>query len=102
YDPQQLDSWIAIHSDGTASVKLGRVELGQGAMTGLLMIAAEELDLDMSQVRPITHEPNITPNQGITQGSTSIQEAGKQTRAAAAAAKQALLTLASTQLGVTA
>src|SRR5438046_1796928 len=50
YDPLQIDSWIAIHGDNTASVKLGKVELGQGSSTGLLMIAAEELDLDLSQM----------------------------------------------------
>jgi CO/xanthine dehydrogenase Mo-binding subunit len=100
YDPQQIDSWIAIYSDNTAGVKLGKVELGQGAMTGLLMIAAEELDLDLSQVKPITNDTNVTPDQGITAGSSSIRSGGMQTRAAAAAAKQALLGLASAKLGI--
>ena len=100
YDPQQLDSWLVVHGDNTVSVKLGKVEFGQGANTGLLMIAAEELDLDFSQLRRVTNDTELTPNQGITAGSTSIQEGGKQTRAAAAAAKQALLRLASAQLGV--
>ena len=44
-----VDSLIAIHADNTASVKTGRVELGQGSNTGLMMIAAEELDMDMSR-----------------------------------------------------
>jgi CO/xanthine dehydrogenase Mo-binding subunit len=100
YDPQQIDSWIAIHADNTADVKLGKVELGQGAMTGLLMIAAEELDLDLGQVKPITNDTNVTPDQGITAGSSSIRSGGMQTRAAAAAAKQALLGFAATKLGV--
>jgi CO/xanthine dehydrogenase Mo-binding subunit len=100
YDPQQLDSWLVIHADNTVSVKLGKVEFGQGANTGLLMIAAEELDLDFSQVRRIINDTELTPNQGITASSSSIQEGGKQTRAAAAAAKLALLRLASAQLGV--
>jgi len=47
-DPEQLDTWIAIHADNTATVFLGYVELGQGNSTALLQIAAEELDLDMS------------------------------------------------------
>src|SRR5205085_11716728 len=51
YDSQQLDSWLAIHADNTASVKLGMIELGQGSTTGLLMIAAEGLNMDMSQLK---------------------------------------------------
>ena len=46
----QLDTWIAIHADNTATIYIGYAELGQGACTALLQIAAEELDLDMSQV----------------------------------------------------
>ena len=46
YDSQQVDSWITIHADNTATVKLGMVELGQGSPTGLLMVAAEELTGD--------------------------------------------------------
>ena len=99
-DSNAIDSWIVINGDNTASVKLGKVELGQGSMTGLLMIAAEELDLDMSQVRPITNDTDLTPNQGITAGSSAIDSGGKQTRAAAAAAYQALLQMGSTKLGV--
>jgi len=99
-DQGQLDSWIVIGADNTASVKLGKVELGQGSMTGLLMVAAEELSMDMSQMRWITNDTDVTPNQGTTAGSSSISSGGKQTRAAAAAAYQALLGLASKQLGV--
>jgi len=99
-DQSQIDSWIVIGADNTAAVKLGKVELGQGSMTGLLMVAAEELSLDMSQIRAITNDTNVTPNQGTTAGSSAISSGGKQTRAAAAAAYQALLGLASKQLGV--
>ena len=49
----QLDTWIAIHGDNTATVFIGHCELGQGVTTTLLQIAAEELDLDMSQVKSI-------------------------------------------------
>jgi CO/xanthine dehydrogenase Mo-binding subunit len=101
-DSSLIDSWLVINADNTASVKLGKVELGQGSMTGLLMVAAEELSMDMSQMRAITNDTDLTPNQGTTAGSSSISSGGKQTRAAAAAAYQALLGLASTQLGVSA
>jgi nicotinate dehydrogenase subunit B len=65
-DPKQIDTWLAIHSDNTATVYVGYVELGQGSTTSLLQIAAEELDLDMSQVSTIRLDTNITPNQGGT------------------------------------
>jgi nicotinate dehydrogenase subunit B len=47
YDPALIDSWITIHADNTASIKSGRVELGQGTSNGLMMIAGEELDMDL-------------------------------------------------------
>ncbi len=100
YDPTQLDSWLAIGSDNTASMKLGMIELGQGSTTGLLMIAAEELNMDMSQMKMISNDTNITPYQGGTYGSEAVHVGGMQTRAASAAAYQTLLGLASTQLGV--
>ena len=100
YDQREIDSWLIIHSDNTASVKIGKVEMGQGTPTALLMIAAEELDMGFSQMKMITHDTNITPNQGSSVGSQGVQTGGKQTRAAAAAAKGALLKLASTSLGV--
>src|SRR5262245_53361908 len=99
-DSSLIDSWVVINADNTASVKLGKVELGQGSMTGLLVVAAEELSMEMSNMRAITNDTDLTPNQGTTAGSSSISSGGKQTRAAAAAAYQALLGLASTQLGV--
>ena len=53
-----------------------RCELGQGNTTGLLQIAAEELDLDMSQLRSVRLDTNITPNQGATSSSSSIHRGG--------------------------
>ena len=99
-DPNAINSWIAVHADNTATVFLGKSELGQGNTTGLLQIAGEELDLDMSQLKWVTLDTNVTPNQGATNSSSSIQIGGPQVRAAAAEARQALLALAATQLGV--
>src|SRR5262249_7069134 len=63
-DPNAIDSWIAVHADNTATVYLGKGEFGQGNTTGLLQIAGEELDLDMSQLRWVQLDTNVTPNQG--------------------------------------
>ncbi len=84
YDMSQLDTWITINADTTASIRTGRVELGQGAPTGLLQIAAEELSMDMSQVVFVPHDTDMTPNTGETSASSSIVRAGPPLRAASA------------------
>jgi CO/xanthine dehydrogenase Mo-binding subunit len=97
-DPKQVDTWLAIHSDNTATVYIGFAELGQGNSTALLQVAAEELDLDMGQLKTVRLDTNVTPNQGGTYSSASIQRGGPQVRTAAAEARQALLEMASKRL----
>lgn len=99
-DPQQIDTWLAIHSDNTATLYIGFVELGQGATTALPQIAAEELDLTLDQVRTVQTDTNVTPNQGGTYSSAAIARGGPQVRTAAAEARRALLDLAAERLGV--
>lgn len=100
-DPKQIDTWLAIHADNTATVYIGFAELGQGNSTALLQVAAEELDMDMSQLTTVRLDTNVTPNQGGTYSSASIQRGGPQVRTAAAEARQALLQMASKKLGAT-
>jgi CO/xanthine dehydrogenase Mo-binding subunit len=101
FDQGRIDSWLVVNADNTVTLKPGKVELGQGTMTGLMMVAAEELDVGLASIRPVMNvDTNISANQGATVGSQGIQTGGKQIRAAAAAAKGALLDLASAQLGV--
>jgi nicotinate dehydrogenase subunit B len=95
-----IDSWIAIHADNTASIKTGGIRQGTGSDTGLLMIAGEELNMEMSQLKFVIADTNVTPDTGVHSGSTTIRYAGPGVRAAAASAAQVLLGLASTRLGV--
>jgi CO/xanthine dehydrogenase Mo-binding subunit len=97
-DPAMLDSWIAVHANSTATVFMGKVELGQGTTTGMLQIAGEELDLDMSQLSAARIDTEVTPNQGASVASLSIMNNGPQLRAAAAEARQELLRLAAARL----
>jgi len=97
-DLRQVDTWIAIHKDNTATIYIGFAELGQGASTALLQVAAEELDLDMSQVKTVRLDTDITPNQGGTYSSAAINRGSPQVRNAAAEARRALLQLASKTL----
>jgi CO/xanthine dehydrogenase Mo-binding subunit len=98
-DAKAVDTWLAIHADNTATLYIGFVELGQGTTTALPQVAAEELDLDLDQIRLVQHDTNVTPNQGGTYSSASIFRGGPQVRAAAAEARQALLQMASKTLG---
>lgn len=97
-DPNRLDTWIAVHADNTATIFIGFVELGQGCTTALLQMAAEELDLSMSQVKSIRLESHTMPNQGGTVASAAIARGGPRIRSAAAEARQALLKMASQKL----
>jgi nicotinate dehydrogenase subunit B len=99
-DLRQVDTWLAIHADNTATIYIGFAELGQGASTALLQVAAEELDLDMSQLKTVQLNTNITPNQGGTYSSAAINRGAPQVRSAAAEARLALLQLASKRLGM--
>ena len=96
-----VDTFIAMHADNTASIKTGRVELGQGSNTGLLMIAAEELDMD---IEPAHVRHGTTPTSRRTPASrrraARSRAPARGVRSAAATAKQALLGMAATQLGV--
>jgi nicotinate dehydrogenase subunit B len=100
-DQVQIDSWLTIHADNTASINSGSISQGTGSTTGILMIAAEELDMDFSQVSHVQSDTATTPDTGNKSASNTIKAgAGRGVRAAAASARQALLDLASTQLGV--
>jgi CO/xanthine dehydrogenase Mo-binding subunit len=100
FDQFQVDSWITVNSDNTASVKSGAITQGTGSVTGILQIAAEELDMDLSQLTHVKSDTNITPQTGAKAASNTITNAGPGVRAAAAWARQTLLGLAATQLGV--
>jgi len=99
-DANMIDTWIAIHSDNTATVYIGYAELGQGTTTALPQVAAEELDLEMDQVGTVNLDTHITPNQGGTYSSASIARGSPAIRQAGAEARQALLEMASTRLDV--
>ena len=77
-DLRQLDTWLAIHADNTATVYIGFAELGQGASTALLQVAAEELDLELNQLKTVQLDTTMTPNQGGTYSSAAINRGSPQ------------------------
>jgi CO/xanthine dehydrogenase Mo-binding subunit len=95
-----LSAWLAINADGTATVNTGKVELGQGILTALTQIAAEELDLPVSRVKMISGDTGRTPNEGQTAGSQSVQNSGTALRLAGAEVRAILIDLAAKKFGV--
>src|SRR5207302_1316067 len=91
---RMLDAWLRINADGTATVFTGKVELGQGIITALAQIAAEELDLPLTRVHMMTADTARSPNEGQTAGSQSIENGGTALRLAGAEVRAMLPNLA--------
>jgi nicotinate dehydrogenase subunit B len=94
----QVDTFLAIDGKGMVTVYSGKVDLGTGILTGIAQIAADELDVSMDKVNVIQGDTALTPDQGPTYGSLSIQNGGMQIRQAAATARAALLEEAAKRL----
>jgi xanthine dehydrogenase molybdopterin-binding subunit B len=96
----EVDSYLAIGPDGRVTVFSGKVDLGTGVRTALTQMAADELDLGMDRVTVVQGDTLLTPDQGPTYGSLSIQSGGAQIRQAAATARKHLVAAAAQKLGV--
>ena len=81
----EVDSFLAIDKTGKVTVYSGKVDLGTGVSTALRQIVAEELDVPIARVELVEGDTALTPDQGTTWGSLSIQVGGMQLRQAAAA-----------------
>jgi nicotinate dehydrogenase subunit B len=97
-DREAIDSWIRFDEEGILTVLTGKMELGQGIQTALMQMAAEELDIDMKQVRIILADTGKTQDERYTAGSGSIEGSGNAIRNAAAEARKYLLTMAAKAL----
>ena len=97
---RRLDRWLRINRDGTVTVFPGKVEIGQGILTALAQIVAEELDVALERIRLAAADTTYSPDEGMTSGSHSIKDGGVALRYAAAEARDLLLQRAAAQLGV--
>ena len=86
-----LDAWIRIDGEGRVTVCTGKAELGQGIKTAILQIAAEELDVEYRRIHLVTADTALTPNEGYTAGSHSLQDSGTAIRHAAAQVRAILV-----------
>jgi isoquinoline 1-oxidoreductase beta subunit len=100
-----VNAWVRIAPDGTATILIDKSEMGQGVMTSLAMVLAEELDLDWNKVRtefaPAAPE-YINPVFGVqgTGGSTSVRGSWAPLARAGAAAREMLIAAAAKRWGV--
>ena len=95
----RLDAWIRIDADGRITVFTGKAELGQGVVTALQQIAAEQLVVPFASVNMVTADTERTPNEGYTAGSNSLKDSGTAILNAAAQVRELLLAEAAKRLG---
>jgi nicotinate dehydrogenase subunit B len=101
-DPDRLESWIAVGSDGQVTAYTGKAELGQGMLTVQTQLIAEELCVPTDRVTVIQCDTERCPDQGTTSGSQSTPTNfnDRNLALAGATARETLLRLASARLGV--
>jgi CO/xanthine dehydrogenase Mo-binding subunit len=97
---RMLDGWLRINPDGTVTIFTGKVELGQGILTALEQIAADELDVAPARIAMVSGDTAQTPDEGFTSGSQSIEYGGTALRYACAEARAILLDLAREHFGL--
>jgi len=95
----RLDQWVGFPAPGRVAVSTGRVEIGQGVLTAMLQIAADELDVAPDRILLQTGDTDLTPNEGYTAGSQSIQFGGVALRLACAEVRALFLDHAAANFG---
>jgi nicotinate dehydrogenase subunit B len=89
-----LNAWIKIAPDGSITVFTGRVEIGQGCLTAMRQIAAEELEVSPASISLVSGDTALTPNEGVTSGSFAIKQGGAALGHACADARATLIAAA--------
>jgi len=95
----QLDTWIVIHPDNTATFFVGKTDGGQGTGTAFRQMMCDELDIAYEKTSLVMGSTDVTPDQGGSGGSDAIERDGWPMRRVAAEARRVLLELASERLG---
>jgi CO/xanthine dehydrogenase Mo-binding subunit len=95
-----LSSWVRFSPDGQVVISPGKVEIGQGIVTALAQIAADELDVEIGRVNMVRASTAGSPNEGVTSGSLSVQQSGHAVRHACAEIRHIFLSAAADRLGV--
>src|SRR5438067_2467191 len=104
----EINAWVVVNPDDTVVIRIARSEMGQGSLTGLAQLVAEELDCNWSKVT--TEYP--TPGQNLarnrvwgnfgTAGSRGIRESNEYVRKGGATARLMLIQAAANEWKVVA
>ena len=97
---RRLSQWLRFRPDGIVEVSSGKVEIGQGILTAVAQIVADELDVDLARIRMVPATTAASPNEGVTSGSLSVEQSGSALRWASAEARAIFLDAAAQRLGV--
>ncbi|MCA9737632.1 MAG: xanthine dehydrogenase family protein molybdopterin-binding subunit [Gemmatimonadetes bacterium] len=99
-DFRQLDSWLVVHEDGSATFYVGKTDGGQGTGTAFRQLMCDELDLAFERSTLVMGRTDLTVDQGGSGGSDAVERDATPARRVAAEARRVLLELASERLGV--
>ena len=97
-DPSQVDSFLAIHPDGTVTVYTSKPDVGQGLRIAMMQLVAEELGVPVGRLSIVDGDTAVCPDQGGTGGSTGLTRGGTELRSAAATARRTLIALGAARL----
>ena len=86
-DPDQVDSFLAIHRDGSVTVYMSRVDVGTGMLIAIPQMVAEELGIPAERISVVEGDTALTPDTGGTGGSAGLTRGGVEIRQAAATAR---------------
>jgi len=98
--PDDFNAFLRIGDDGRVQCLTGKIEMGQGVVTSLGMMLADELDVELESVDMVMGDTDIVPYDQGTWGSLSTRQFGPSLRAAGAEGRQALKELAAATLGI--
>jgi nicotinate dehydrogenase subunit B len=98
--PDDFNAYLRIAEDGHVTCYVGKVELGQGMITSLAQMLAEELEVPFESISMVFGDTMLCPWDGGTNGSRSIKYLGPPLRAAGAEAREVLVQMAAEQLNL--
>jgi CO/xanthine dehydrogenase Mo-binding subunit len=95
---RKLSAWLRINANQTVTLMVGKVELGQGILTAVSQVCADELDIGIQRIQLISGDTALVPNEGVTAGSFSMPNCATAVQYASAEVRSILLGLAAEQL----
>lgn len=98
-DNPMLSAWLRIDAGKTVTLMIGKVELGQGAITAVAQVCADELAVDIGRLKIISGDTAVVPNEGVTAGSQSMPNCAPAIQQVSADVREILFALAAAKFG---